>query len=135
MYRNPSEINLKKSYKIMSVKLKHLKASCLPIVLFLFILTTTGCKKDKLEVNEVKEYSEVGHIAMGAYDGGWELTLKPDGVAEVNPGGDIRYGGTYKINGSKIKVKTEQNSGSYTFEIISESKIREQSSGVTLGLK
>ncbi|MFP5080671.1 hypothetical protein [Pedobacter sp. JCM 36344] len=117
------------------MKLKLLQASCLPIVLFLFILTTTGCKKDKLEVNEVKEYREVGHIPMNAYDGGWALTLQHNGVAEVNPGGDIRYGGTYKINGSKIKVKTEQNSGTYTFEIISESEIREESSGVTLGLR
>jgi hypothetical protein len=117
------------------MKLRLLKASCLLSVLLLFILTTTGCKKDKLEVNEIKEYSEVGHVPKGAYDGGWALTLKPDGVAEVNPGGDIRYGGIYKINGSKIKVKTEQNSGSYTFEIISESEIREQSSGVTLELK
>ena len=117
------------------MKLKLLKASCLPIVLFLFILTTTGCKKDKLEVKEVKEYKEVGHVPAGAYDGGWSLTLQPSGVADVNPGGDIRYGGTYKINGSKIKVKTEQNSGSFTFEIISESEIREESSGVTLGLR
>jgi hypothetical protein len=116
------------------MKLRLLKASCLPMVLFLFILTTTSCKKDKLEVNEVKEYREVGFVPTDPYFGGWTLTLKTDGVAEVNPGGDIRYGGTYKINGSKIKVKTEQNSGSYTFEIISESKIREQSSGVTLGL-
>lgn len=115
--------------------MKLLKASCLPVVLILLILTTIGCKKDKLEVNEVKEYSEVGHVPMDAYDGGWALTLKPDGVAEVNPGGDIRYGGTYKINGSKIKVKTEQNSGCYTFEIISQSEIREQSSGVILGLR
>jgi hypothetical protein len=119
----------------MSMKLKHLKATYLPIVLFLFILTATSCKKDKLEVNEVKEYSEIGHVAMNAYDGGWALTLKPDGVAEVNPGGDVIYVGTYKINGSKIKVNTKQNSGSYTFEIISESEIREQSSGVSLGLK
>ena len=119
----------------MTMKLKLLKASCLPIVLFLFILTAIGCKKDKLEVNEVKEYSEVGHVPTNAYDGGWALTLQPNGVAEVNPGGDIRYGGTYKINGSKIKVKTEQNSGSYTFEIISETEIREESSGVTLGLR
>jgi hypothetical protein len=117
------------------MNLRLLKASCLPIVLFLFILMITSCKKDKLEVNEVKEYSQVGFVRTDPYFGGWTLTLKPDGVAEVNPGGDIRYGGTYKINGSKIKVKTEQNSGLYTFEIISEREIREQSSGVTLGLR
>lgn len=119
----------------MSMTLKLGKFRCLPIMLFLFVLPTTGCKKDNLEVNEVKEYRVVGHVPMDAYDGGWALTLKLDSAAEVNPGGDIRYGGTYKINGSKIKVKTEQNSGSYTFEIISESEIRVQSRGVTLGLR
>lgn len=55
-------------------------------------------------MNEVKEYSEVGHVPMDAYYGDWALTLKPDGIAEVNASGDIRYGGTYKINGSEIKV-------------------------------
>ena len=117
------------------MKLKLLKASCLPIIVFLFILMITSCKKDKLKINEVTEYRELGHVPMEAYDGGWALTLNPDGVAEVNPGGDVRYVGTYKINGSKIKVKTNQNSGSYTFKIISETEIREESSGVTLGLK
>lgn len=117
------------------MKLKPSNASCFPIVMFLFILTTIGCKKDKLEVNEVKEYRQVGHVPMDAYDGGWALTLQPDGAAEVNPGGDIRYAGTYKIKGDEIKVKTEQNSGSYTFEIISGTEIREKSSGLTLGLR
>ena len=136
---NPKHRNLvnklNKKHITLTMKLKVFKASYLPIVVFLFILTTTGCKKDKLEVNEIKEYREVGHVPVDAYDGGWALTLQPDGVADVNPGGDILYGGTYKINGSKIKVKTPQNSGSYTFEIISESEIREKSSGVILGLR
>ena len=115
--------------------MKLLKGSYFQILMFLFIITATGCKKDKLEVNEVKEYGEVGHIPTGPYDGGWALTLQPDGIAEVNPGGDIRYRGTYKIKGDEVKVKTEQNSETYTFEVISETEIREKSSGVTLGLR
>lgn len=115
--------------------MKLLKANGLTAVLFLFILLTTACKKDKLIVNEEKEYSQVGHVAGNAYDGGWVLTLRPDGVADVLPGGDIVYRGTYKINGAVIKVKTEQNSGSYTFEIISETEIKEKESGTLLRLK
>lgn len=115
--------------------MKLLKTSYLVIALFLFILTTTSCKKDKLDVKEVKEYSQVDHVPGHAYDGGWALTLQPNGVADVLPGGDIVYRGTYKINGSKIKVKTPQNSGSYTFEIISETEIKEKDYGTLLRLK
>lgn len=99
----------------------------------LFILA--GCKKDQLTIDQTKEYREVGHVPMDAYDGGWRLTLQPDGVADVNPGGDIVYRGTYKINGSRIKVETPQDAGSYTFEIISETEIRERKSGVMLELR
>jgi len=117
------------------MKVKLLKGNCLPMVLFLFILITNGCKKDLLIVNEEKEYLQVNHVPNNAYDGGWSLTLRPNGVADVLPGGDIVYRGTYKINGSKIKVKTEQNSGSYTFEIISETEIKEKEFGTLLKLK
>lgn len=114
--------------------MKRLKASHLTIGLFLFILMTTGCKKDQLVVNEQKHYSQVDHVPGNAYDGGWELTLQPGGIAEVLPGGDIVYRGTYKINGSRIKVKTEQDSNSYTFEIISETEIKEKEYGTLLRL-
>lgn len=118
------------------MKLTALTATYLKILSFLLILmSVTGCKKDKLEVNEVKEYSQVDHKPGNAFDGGWALTLQTDGVAEVNPGGDIRYRGTYKINGDKIKVKTEQNSKSYTFKIISETQIKETESSTLLNLR
>jgi hypothetical protein len=94
-----------------------------------------GCKKDQIIVNEEKVYAEVNHVPGNAYDGGWRVTLKPDGVAEVLPGGDVYYRATYKINGSKIKVKTEQNSGSYTFNIISEIEIKEKEYGTSLILR
>src|SRR5690606_16902188 len=107
----------------------------LSVLLVAFILLATGCKKDKIEVDVVKEYKEVGHVPTDAYDGGWSLILKPNGVADLNPGGDIVYRGSYKINGAKIKVQTTQNSASYTFEIISETQIREKKYGAILELK
>lgn len=116
------------------MKLKLLKTSSLPIMFFLLLLSASGCKKDKLEVNEEKNYFEIDHVSTGPYDGGWSLTLYPDGTADVVPGGDISYRGPYKINGSKIKIKTEQNSGSYTFEIISDTEIREKEYGIRLKL-
>ncbi|MET3112560.1 putative lipoprotein [Pedobacter sp. CG_S7] len=117
------------------MKLKLLKNNYLPVLLFLFILTVAGCKKDKLNVDQIKEYEEVGHTAQNEYDGGWRLTLNPDGSVDILPTGDISYRGTYKINGAKIKVKTEQNSGSYAFEIISETEIKEKEFGTLLRLK
>jgi hypothetical protein len=102
---------------------------CIPI-----FLLAGGCRKDEIVVDQTKEYRELGHVSTDAYDGGWALTLQPDGVAEVTPGGDIRYRGTYKINGTRIKVKTPQDAGSYTFEIISRTEIRETEYGATLGL-
>ena len=119
----------------MKSKLNQLNIKHLTIAASLFIITITSCKKDKLEVKELREYREVGHVPTNAYDGGWGLNLQPDGVADVNPGGDILYRGTYKITGSKINVKTPQNSGVYTFEIISESQIREKSTEAILGLR
>jgi len=99
------------------------------------ILFIGGCKKDKLVVNQTKQYRQLGHMPANAYDGGWNLILRPDGAADVIPGGDIAYRGTYKVSGSKIRVNTSQNSGSYTFEIISETEIRERDSGVILVLE
>ena len=115
--------------------MKLIKAVCLPIVLFMLILTSSGCKKDKLEINEIKEYYQVDHVPVNPFDGGWALTLRPDGVADVLPGGDISYRGNYKINGSKIKIKIQQNSGSYTFEIISDTEIKEKKLGAHLRLR
>ncbi|QDW25238.1 hypothetical protein FFJ24_010620 [Pedobacter sp. KBS0701] len=107
------------------------------IILFVFsiLIFAGGCKKDQLVVNEVKEYFQVDHTPANAYDGGFALTLQPDGYAEVLPSGDIRYRGTYEINGSKIKVKIEQESKTYTFEIISTTEIREKEYGTVLKLK
>lgn len=119
----------------MNLRLKRFNTYLLPTLIFMSVLLfAAGCKKDRISVDQVKQYSEVGHVSMNAYDGGWGLTLQPDGVADLTPGGDIVYRGTYKINGSKLKVTTTQNSGSYTFEIISDTQIREKKYGVILEL-
>jgi hypothetical protein len=118
------------------MKPNQLRTYCLP--LFLFLLTITmGCKKDQLTINEEKVYAQERDPAVtyGPYDGGWSLTMRPDGVADVLPGGDIYYRGTYKIKGSKIEVKTEQNNETYNFEIISESEIKEKTYGAILKLR
>ena len=104
---------------------------------FIFLLTLTmACKKDQITVDEEKEYAEVSTESENSfpYDGGWRLTMQTNGVADVLPGGDIVYRGTYKISGSTIKVKTEQNDDSYTFEIISKEEIKEKTSGIILKL-
>ena len=117
------------------MKSKILKSPLLYATICLLIITIAGgCKKDQLIVDQTKQYWQVDHVATNAYDGGWGLTLQPDGVADVLPGGDVYYRGTYKISGSKITVETPQNSGSYTFKIISDTQIREKESGAVLAL-
>ena len=117
------------------MKLRSSAASCLTAALVLFVLVTGSCKKDKLAVLEVMRYAQVDHQPGNPYDGGWALTLQPDGIADVLPGGDIYYRGMYNISGSKITVKTSQNLGSYTFEIISQTQIKEKEFGTLLKLQ
>ena len=113
--------------------MKLVKITCLSAILFMLLFITYGCKKDKLVVSDEKRYTQ-SNFTPSEYNSGWMLTLKPDGVAEVLPTGDIYYRGTYKINGSKISVKTQQNSGSYSFEIISDTELKEKEFGILLKL-
>lgn len=104
----------------------------LPALCVFLIFLITGCQKDKIEVDVVKEYIEVDHIPTHPFDGGLHLILKPDGVAELNPVGDIVYRGRYTIRGARINVNIEDHSESYIFEILSQTQIREQKSGTVL---
>lgn len=117
------------------MKLSSLKKAGLSILLISFLTITSGCEKDQLHIGAMKQYLQANHTPSNSFDGGWSLTLNPDRTADVNPGGDIVYTGTYKISGSKIKVKTAQNSGTYNFEIINQTEIKEKKSGVILKLK
>lgn len=115
--------------------LNSLKSISFASVFFLLIITTVGCKKELLIVDEAKTFQEIDHVSKHRFDNGWSLTLKPDGTADILPGGDIYYRGTYKISGDNIKVKTEQGAGPFDFEIISETEIKEKQYGVRLALK
>ena len=106
------------------------------ISIFVTVLLATftgGCKKDRLKVDVEKRYSEMG-VPATPYSGGMHLTLHPDGMADLVPGGDIIYPGTYRISGSTIKVRSEQLSDVYEFRIISESEITHKTSGTILTL-
>lgn len=107
------------------------------LLVLLFTVLTGGCKKDKIVVNDTQEFIERPKPAVDYVFpfSPFSLTLRSNGTADVLPGGDIVYGGTYKIKGDKIKVKTEQNEGDYTFRIISKTEIEELEFGKTLILK
>lgn len=103
--------------------------------LFIGINILIFCKKDQLNIDREKTYvqNEPQPIVANSYFGGWYLTLYPDGVADINPGGDIVYRGTYKISGSSLKIKIEQDS--YKFRIISSTKISYDKYNMVLQLK
>ncbi|MGV8877922.1 MAG: hypothetical protein ACOH2A_02700 [Sphingobacteriaceae bacterium] len=124
-------------FKTIMMRTNLFKTCFFPAVISVFLLLSAiGCKKGKLEVKEVREFIEDKQISPGdVYGGAMHLTLNPDDTADIVPGGDISYRGTYKINGASIKVKTQQNSGSYTFEIISEEEIKSKEYGTVLKLK
>lgn len=102
---------------------------------FIFIIVANiACKKNKLDVDTEKSFYQVDHISQGPYDNGWQLTLNPNQTADILPGGDIIYRGTYTINGSKLKVKADQISEQFEFKIISKTEIKEKKYGVRLML-
>ncbi|MFA6277258.1 MAG: hypothetical protein WC622_10945 [Pedobacter sp.] len=113
------------------------KFTTLKTFIFLLISATlllSSCKKDQLTVDQEKVFLQVDHGDSGfPYNSGWHLTLKPDGVADILPGGDIWWRGTYKISGSLITVKADNVT--YKFEIVSETEIKDKTYGVVLKLQ
>ena len=105
------------------------------IALFIIsIFFLSSCKKDQLVVDQEKVFLQTDFKAStNPYDSGWQLTLKPDGVADILPGGDIWWRGTYKISGSLITVKADNVT--YKFEILSKTEIKDKTYGVVLRLK
>ncbi len=104
------------------------------VALFIGINLLNSCKKDQLNIDREKNYVQIEPKVQvsNPYFGGWYITLYPDGVADINPGGDIVYRGTYKISGSSLKVKTDYNS--YKFKIISTTDIRFDEYNIVLRL-
>ncbi len=99
----------------------------------IMLLSFSACKKDKISVTTEKTYIQANHTPSGTYDGGWQLTLTPEGIADIIPSGDIIYRGTYKVTGDKIKVKSD--GGNFEFKIITETALKEAKNGTILKLK
>ncbi len=103
---------------------------------FLLVLTLGmgACKKDGMVIRQEKEFIQVLNQPVTSLgDGGMNLILKPDGMANFSPGGDILWSATYTINRNKITVKVPQLNTSYTFNIISDEEIQ-SNSGIVLKL-
>jgi len=92
--------------------------------LLLMIVSISACKKDALEVKQEKEFIQVTlQPATDLAGGGIDLILKPDGTANINPGGDIVWSATYDISGKKITVTVQQTNSKYKFTVISDEEI------------
>lgn len=117
------------------MKLNILKPCLAAFICLTLIMCSFGCKKDKTTTDQVKNFDEVGHVAQNPYDGGWSVTLYPDGTANILPNGDISYSGTYYTAGLKLIIKTEQNDELYIFKIISATEIKEKEFGAVLRLR
>ena len=104
------------------------------LTLMMFI-SLNACKKDALKVDTEKRY--VGETSAPPTDlagGAMSLVLKPGGVADINPGGDIVYRGSYDISGKKITVKIPDLEMKFRFTIITDQEL-EAESGEKLRLK
>lgn len=104
------------------------------ILFALFILLTgfVACKKDALKVDTEKNYTEEKTTPVTDLAGGaMHLSLKPNGVADINPGGDIMWRGTYTISGKKIMVTIPDLDKKFKFTILSEQEL-ESETGVRL---
>ncbi|MBS7565801.1 hypothetical protein KHS38_15445 [Mucilaginibacter sp. Bleaf8] len=93
--------------------------------LLVLVLLLSACKKDALKVDEEKHYEQVN--ASPSTDpiigSAISLTLKPDGVGDIVPGGDIRWNATYKISGKKLTVAVKDIDHKFEFTIISDDEI------------
>ncbi|MEP6612739.1 MAG: hypothetical protein ABJA76_12665 [Mucilaginibacter sp.] len=94
------------------------------LLMFIAVLSLNACKKDALEIKVEKTYAQARTApATDLVEGGITLTLKPDGTAGINPGGDIVWSSTYDISGKKITVKVRDLNTTYKFTVISDEEI------------
>jgi len=90
------------------------------IYLMLLFLCFTSCKK--LTVKEEKTFYEINVPKPDGYlTSAIRVTIMVDGKADIVPGGDVSYRGTYKIKGKKLTVIAEKE---YEFAITSETEIK-----------
>jgi hypothetical protein len=103
------------------------------LILLMLGLFFSACKKDQLNVDVEKTYVDKSHKGSGTfYDNPFTLKLSPGHIADILPSGDIMNRGSYKINGDKIKVKSEI--GNFEFKIISPTELKDLTYGKTLSL-
>lgn len=113
----------------MNKKLHSIKILC---ALFILLTGFAACKKDALKVDTEKNYTEEKTTpATDLAGGAMHLSLKPNGVADINPGGDIMWRGTYTISGKKITVTIPDLDKKFKFTILSETEL-ESETGVRL---
>jgi len=94
-------------------------------MLFLTLISFSACKKDAIKIDTEKRYTQEKSVpATDLAGGAMTLVLKPDGMADFNPGGDIVYRGNYDISGKKITVKIPDLDMKYKFTIISEQELQ-----------
>jgi len=94
-------------------------------LMLIMLISLSACKKDALKVDTEKRYVEKTSAPPTDLAGGaMNLVLKPGGVADLNPGGDIVYRGTYDISGKKITVKIPDLDMKYRFTIISDQELQ-----------
>lgn len=109
----------------MKKQVPHLKNA---LLMLFMLISLVACKKDAIKIDSEKRYVQQTDAPVTDLAGGpMSLTLKPGGVADLNPGGDIVYRGTYDISGKKITVKIPDLDTKFKFTIISEKELESES--------
>lgn len=94
-------------------------------LMLLVLLSLSACKKDALTIDAEKIYvqSNAAKATDPMFSNALYLSLKPDGIAGINPGGDIIYQASYKIKGDKITVSVTDFNMKFKFIVISDSEL------------
>jgi hypothetical protein len=93
------------------------------VFLLSMIVLLTACKKDAMEVKEEKRFVQVNAAPSDPMFGGVSLTLRPNGVGTINPGGDIVWPASYKIRGNKLSMKVQEINSEFKFTIVSSEEL------------
>lgn len=95
------------------------------ICTLLLTICFTACKKDALKVNEEKRYIQTNAQPPSDPILGTavHLTLKPNGRADILPGGDIMWAGDYDVSGRKLTVNVAELNTKFRFTIINKEEL------------
>jgi hypothetical protein len=96
----------------------------LSYVFLMLMILLAGCKKDAMEVKVEKRFAQVNAaVSTDPRFGGVTLTLSPNGIASINPGGDIMWSATYKIRGNTLTIKVQEIDSEFRFTIVSDQEL------------